>query len=92
MEAAAGGICTFGPDLIGQPLRGSLRLQFADRMRILGSSVNGVSISHQWIARVVAVVGDDRALSHVWLRFRVVEPRQGHGIQVLALMLCPWNS
>ena len=64
VEAPAGGIRSLRPHLIHQPLRGSLRLQLPDRQWVLCRCVNGLTIKHQRVARVLTVVRNDQSVAH----------------------------
>ena len=64
VQAPTCGIAPLCPDLIDQPLRGSLRLQLSDRQWIPRRCVNGFTIEHQRVAWVVTVVGNDQSVGH----------------------------
>ncbi len=64
VQASPRGIGPLSPDLIDQPLRGSLRLQLSDRLWILRRCVNGFTNEYQRVAWVVTVVGNDQASGH----------------------------
>jgi hypothetical protein len=64
VQAPACGIGPLCPDLIDQPLRGSLRLQLSDRQWVLCRCVNGLTIEHQRVARVLTVVRNDQSVAH----------------------------
>jgi hypothetical protein len=56
VQAPACGIASLRPDLVDQLLRGSLWLQLADGDWIQRSCVDGLTVEHQRVARVVTVV------------------------------------
>ena len=64
VQASTGGVGSLCPDLIHQPLRGSLRLQLPDRQWVLCRCVDGLTIKHQRVAGVVTVVRSDQAVDH----------------------------
>jgi len=75
------GIRSLCPDLIDQPLRGSLRLQRPNRQRILRCCVDGLTVEHRRNAWLVSVVRNDQASGHnlsPWrIRTSILEaPRQ----------------
>ena len=64
VQASTGGIGSLCPDLIHQPLRGSLWLQLPDRQWVPCCCVNGLTVKHQRVARVLTVVRDDQSVAH----------------------------
>ena len=64
VQASTGGIGSLCPDLIHQPLRGSLWLQLPDRQWVPCRCVNGLTIKHQRVARVLTVVRNDQSVAH----------------------------
>ncbi|MEY4809437.1 MAG: hypothetical protein RLZZ206_3826 [Cyanobacteriota bacterium] len=62
--APACGVGSLCPDLIHQPLRGSLWLQLPDRQWVPCCCVNGLTVKHQRVARVLTVVREDQSVAH----------------------------
>jgi hypothetical protein len=63
-QTPACGIGFLCPDLIHQPLHGGLRLQLPDRQWVPCRRVNGLTVKHQRVARVLTVVRDDPLVTH----------------------------
>jgi hypothetical protein len=93
VQAPARGICSLFPDLIDQPLRGSLRLQLPDRQWIPRRCINGLAIEHQRVAWVVTVVGNDQASGHnlsPWrIRTSILEPPRRSGLRGAFSLMVP---
>jgi len=64
VQATTGGVGSLCPDLIPQPLQGSLRLQLPDRQWVLCRCVNRLTIKHQRVAWVLTVVRHDQSVAH----------------------------
>jgi len=64
VQASTDGVGSLCPDLIHQPLRGSLRLQLPDHQWVPCRCVNGLTVEHQRVARVLTVVGNDQSSGH----------------------------
>ena len=92
VQASTGGVSALRPHLIHQPLRGSLRLQLPDRQRIQRCCVDGLTVEHQWIARLVSVVRNDETLTHRCRRVRSnLQPYLGSAIWA-RLGHAPWGQ